>query len=58
VRAAEEVARAAGDYARLAAAKPELAKLAGLWPASTAPAKVTPAGQVSAQAARVQLALS
>lgn len=56
--AREIAAQAGAGNAKLAAAKPELDKLAGLWPKPVAPEKVTPAGQVSAQAARVQLALS
>jgi len=40
------------------AAKADLDKLVGLWPAPTAPQTPTPAGQVAAQASRVELALS
>ncbi|MET0294401.1 MAG: hypothetical protein ABW042_05235 [Phenylobacterium sp.] len=59
ILAAQEVAsREGGGNAKLAAAKADLDKLAALWPKPVAPEKVTPAGQVSAQAARVQLALS
>jgi len=43
---------------RVKAAKADLDKLVGLWPAATAPEKPTPAGQVAAQASRVELALS
>ena len=42
---------------RAARAKPELDKLIAMWPKTEAPATATPVGQVSAQAARVQLAL-
>ena len=54
--AARDVARKAG----LTAAVPELDRLVGLWPTVEAPedaAKLTPAGQVLAQASRVELAL-
>lgn len=42
---------------RAAKAKPELDKLVAMWPKTEAPATATPVGQVSAQAARVQLVL-
>lgn len=44
--------------ARVKAAKADLDKLVALWPAAVAPEKPTPAGQVAAQASRVELALS
>lgn len=43
--------------ARAAKAKPEVDKLLALWPSTEAPATPAPAGQVSAQASRAQLAL-
>jgi hypothetical protein len=58
VLAAQSVAAKAGGNAKLAAAKGDLDKLAALWPRPTAPDAPAPAGQVSAQASRVQLALS
>lgn len=58
ILAAQSVAAKAGDNPKLAAAKAELDKLAGMWTGATAPETPTPAQQVSAQASRVQLALS
>ncbi len=58
VLAAREIAAQNAGNAKLTAARADLDKLAALWPKPVAPEKVTPAGQVSAQAARVQLALS
>lgn len=43
---------------RAAEAKAELARLVALWPTPVAPEKPAPAAQVSAQASRVELALS
>jgi hypothetical protein len=55
--AAQQVlAKASGS--KVAAAKPELDKLVAMWPAAVAPEKPTPVGQLSAQASRVELALS
>lgn len=54
-------AQAVAKRATLSAALPELKKLTDLWSGPVAPedpAKVTPAGQVLAQASRVELALS
>lgn len=56
-----EADRFAGESAAAKAAKPDLDKFLTLWPGPVAPedpAKATPPGQVSAQAARIQLALS
>lgn len=50
------LAKASG--AKASAAKPELDKLVAMWPAPQAPAAPTPVGQLSAQASRVELALS
>lgn len=58
ILAAKSVAAKAGDNPKLTAAKAELDKLAGLWGTASAPEKPTPVQQVSAQASRVQLALS
>lgn len=58
VLAAQAVAASDGAGAKLAAAKPELDKLAGMWAGTSAPDTPTPAAEVSAQASRVQLALS
>jgi len=55
--AAKQVADKSSD-AKVQAAKADLDKLIALWPAATAPEKPTPVGQVSAQASRVELALS
>ena len=55
--AAKQVADKSNDP-RIAAAKADLDKLIALWPAAVAPEKPTPVGQVSAQASRVELALS
>jgi hypothetical protein len=54
--AQQTLARASGEKA--AAAKPELEKLVAMWPAPQAPEAPTPVGQLSAQASRVELALS
>lgn len=58
ILAAQSAAARAGDNAKLTAAKAELDKLAALWTGATAPEAPTPPQQVSAQASRVQLALS
>lgn len=58
ILAAQSVAARAGDNAKVTAAKAELDKLAGMWAGATAPEAPTPPPQVSAQASRVQLALS
>ena len=59
VLAAQSIAaRDGGKSAKLAAARPELEKLAKLYPAPSAPEAPTPVGQVLAQASRVELALS
>jgi len=50
------LAKASGP--KVAAAKPELDKLVAMWPAPQAPAAATPVAQVTAQASRVELALS
>jgi hypothetical protein len=44
--------------AKVQTAKADLDKLVALWPSAVAPEKPTPAGQVAAQASRVELALS
>ena len=54
--AQQVLAKASG--AKVSAAKPELDKLVAMWPAPQAPAAPTPVGQLSAQASRVELALS
>jgi hypothetical protein len=54
--AQQVLAKASGP--KISAAKPELDKLIAMWPAPQAPATATPVGQVSAQASRVELALS
>lgn len=54
---AQDLAAKSADP-KVKAAKADLDKLVALWPAAVAPAKPTPAGQVSAQASRVELALS
>jgi len=54
---AEDLAQRSKD-AKVQAAKPDLDKLVALWPSATAPEKPTPAGQVAAQASRVELSLS
>lgn len=54
-------ARAAAQRGGVTDAEPELARFVALWPTPAAPedpAKATPAGQVLAQASRVELALS
>ena len=54
-------AQAAARQANATAAAPELDRFVKLWPSPTAPedvSKLTPAGQVLAQASRVELALS
>jgi hypothetical protein len=58
ILAAQSAAEKADDNAKVAAAKAELEKLAGMWTAASAPDAPTPPAQVSAQASRVQLALS
>ncbi|HEX2558916.1 hypothetical protein [Phenylobacterium sp.] len=58
ILAAQSAASRAGDNAKLTAAKAELDKLAALWTGAAAPETPTPPQQVSAQASRVQLALS
>ncbi|MGE5567154.1 MAG: hypothetical protein ACM3YN_13500 [Parcubacteria group bacterium] len=55
--AAQDFAGRSKD-AKVAAAKADLDKMVTLWPAAVAPEKPTPAGQVAAQASRVELALS
>ena len=55
--AAQEVASDAND-ARITAAKADLDRLVAMFPAPSAPEQPTPVGQVSAQASRVELALS
>jgi hypothetical protein len=54
---AQQVAESTSDEV-VKAAKPEIDKLVTMWPAVTAPETPTPTGQVSAQASRVELALS
>ena len=54
--AQQALAKASGPKAD--AAKPELEKLVKMWPAPVAPETPTPVGQLSAQASRVELALS
>ncbi len=55
--AAQQVAsRSASD--KVKAVQADVDKLVGLWPAPVAPETPAPAGQVSAQASRVELALS
>jgi hypothetical protein len=58
ILAAQAVAASSEGDARLAAARAELDKLAGMWAGPTAPEAPTEPAQVSAQASRVQLALS
>lgn len=58
ILAAQGVAAKAGDSPKLSAAKADLDKLAAMWTGVSAPETPTPAQQVSAQASRVQLALS
>ncbi|MDD3838628.1 MAG: hypothetical protein PHG43_12400, partial [Phenylobacterium sp.] len=58
ILAAQAVAARSEGDARLAAARAELDKLAGMWAGPTAPEAPTAPAQVSAQASRVQLALS
>lgn len=58
ILAAQSAAASAGDNPKVAAAKAELDKLAGMWAAASAPDAPTPTTQVSAQTSRVQLALS
>jgi hypothetical protein len=55
--AAQQLAEKSSDP-KVKAAKADIDKLVALWPAAVAPAKPTPAGQVSAQASRIELALS
>lgn len=55
--AAQQAARGSSD-ARVKAAQADLDTLVALWPAPSAPETPAPAGQVSAQAARIELALS
>ena len=55
--AAQQAAETSADP-KVKAAKADLDKLVALFPAPQAPETPTPAGQVSAQAARVELALS
>lgn len=55
--AAQQVAASSSDE-RVKAAKADLDKLVAMFPASTAPEAPTPVGQLSAQASRVELALS
>lgn len=57
ILSAQDLAQRSKD-ARVQAAKADLDKLAGLWPSAAAPEKPTPAGQVAAQASRVELSLS
>lgn len=59
ILAAQSAAAAAGPSSpKLTGAEAELDRLAKLWSGTTAPETPAPAGEVSAQAARVQLALS
>ena len=55
--AAQQVASGSND-ARITAAKADLDRLVGMFPTASAPEQPTPAGQLSAQASRVELALS
>lgn len=54
--AAQAALKGSSD-ARAAKAAPEIDKLVAMWPATEAPAAPAPAGQLSAQASRAQLAL-
>jgi hypothetical protein len=59
--ARSELQHFGADNAKAQAVKADLDRFIALWPAPVAPedaAKVTPAGQVQAQASRIQLALS
>ena len=57
ILSAQDIAQRSKD-AKVQAAKADLDKMVTLWPAAVAPEKPTPAGQVAAQASRVELALS
>jgi hypothetical protein len=55
--AAQQIAAASAD-AKVKTAKADIDKLVALFPGATAPEKPTPVGELSAQASRVELALS
>jgi len=57
ILSAQDLAQRSKD-AKVQAAKADLDKMVALWPSPTAPEKPTPAGQIAAQASRVELSLS